>query len=250
MTVRVLLDDHMRTAPSRPARLKWLEYLFLFAGLVALDYYVWINTSAALSQAYESWAFSQELRGQPASIPGLISDELASLFGRTTEIPQEQPETAEQQKSAPVTPSAPPEPLSVIGRIEIPRLKLNVMVREGVTNVALRQAVGHVPSSALPGQPGNVAFAGHRDTFFRPLRDIQKDDRITVETRSGTYEYVVDSLKIVSPKDVWVLHATERPALTLVTCYPFYYVGSAPKRFIVHATQVAGSRGPQPVGSD
>ena len=248
MTVRVLLSDP--PAPTRRSRLRWLEYFLLFVGLIAVDYYVWINASAALSQAYESWAFSQELRGQPVSIRGFISDDLASLFGRTAEMPQEQPQTAEKQKSAPVTPSAPPEPLSVIGRIEIPRLHVNVMVREGVTNVALRRAVGHVPSSALPGQPGNVALAGHRDTFFRPLRDIRKDDRITVETRNGTYEYVVDSLKIVSPKDVWVLHATERRALTLVTCYPFYYVGSAPQRFIVHATQVGGPSGPQPVGSD
>ena len=251
MTVRVLLDD--RPVSPRRSRIRWLEYLFLIAGLIALDYYVWVNASAALSQAYESWSFSQELRGQPVSIQGFISDEIAMLLGRKPAEP-----VAEKRPAAPAVPgqknppqpAVPPAPMSVIGRIAIPRLHVNVMVREGVTTAALRSAVGHVPSTSLPGQSGNVALAGHRDTFFRPLQGIQKDDKITVETLNGTYEYMVDSLRIVSPKDVWVLHSSNQKALTLVTCYPFYYVGSAPKRFIVHATQIAALDGPRAVGSD
>jgi len=107
-------------------------------------------------------------------------------------------------------------------------------VREGVTNTALRQAVGHVPSSALPGQPGNVALAGHRDTFFRPLKDIKVSDTILLTTPDGTEEYHVVSTSIVEPTDVSVLDEKNNE-LTLVTCYPFYYVGPAPKRFIVQA---------------
>ena len=90
----------------------------------------------------------------------------------------------------------------------------------------------------MPGTPGNVGLAGHRDTFFRALRNIRPDDTIELETTEGTYRYQVSSTRIVTPRDVSVLKSSGGPTLTLVTCYPFYYVGSAPKRFIVHATAV------------
>jgi sortase A len=103
----------------------------------------------------------------------------------------------------------------------------------------------------LPGQHGNVALAAHRDTFFRPLRNIRTGDAIEVETVRGTYQYRVESIQIVTPQDTQVLNATNRPELTLITCYPFYYVGSAPKRFIVRAVQIAGTdRQPAAVRSD
>ena len=122
------------------------------------------------------------------------------------------------------------------------------MVREGADEGTLSRAVGHIPGTALPGKVGNVGLAGHRDTFFRPLRNIRADDIIELQTTSGTYRYVVKSTRIVTPRDVSVLAASGGDTLTLVTCYPFYYVGSAPKRFIVHAAlmhelpQVAPSR--------
>jgi sortase A len=128
---------------------------------------------------------------------------------------------------------------SVIGRLQIPRLKLSVMVREGADERTLSRAVGHIPGTALPGKMGNVGLAGHRDTFFRALRDIREDDAIEFETTHGAYRYVVKSTKIVGPRDVSVLAASGGENLTLVTCYPFYYVGSAPKRFIVRAAQVS-----------
>ena len=128
---------------------------------------------------------------------------------------------------------------SVIGRLEIPRLNLSVMVREGADEGTLSRAVGHIPGTALPGKMGNVGLAGHRDTFFRALRNIREDDAIEFETTHGAYRYVVKSTKIVTPRDVSVLAASGGENLTLVTCYPFYYVGSAPKRFIVRAAQVA-----------
>jgi sortase A len=99
----------------------------------------------------------------------------------------------------------------------------------------------------LPGNIGNVGLAGHRDTFFRALRNIRSDDVIDLQTTAGTYRYLVKSTRIVTPRDVSVLQASGGETLTLVTCYPFYYVGSAPKRFILHATQIGASPQRQPL---
>jgi sortase A len=126
----------------------------------------------------------------------------------------------------------------VIGRIEIPRLGLSVVVVEGSTKSVFRRAVGHIPGTALPGEPGNVGIAGHRDTFFRPLRNIQPDDIVKLTTMRGEFRYRVLSTKVVSPKDVTVLNPDGNEILTLITCYPFYFVGSAPNRFIVRAERV------------
>jgi len=97
-------------------------------------------------------------------------------------------------------------------------------------------AVGYIPGTALPGDLGNFGLAGHRDTFFRKLRDINPDDEIRIVTKDGVFNYYVQRTSIVMPQDVWVLDPTNYPALTLVTCYPFNYIGSAPKRFIVRAS--------------
>lgn len=133
-------------------------------------------------------------------------------------------------------PSLPPGEL--IGRIEIPRIKISATVREGADDKVLKNAAGHVPYTALPGEVGNVGIAAHRDSFFRNLRHIREGDTIRFVTPSATYEYEVDSLKIVYPTNVEVLDPTNEPVLTLVTCFPFNYVGSAPKRFIVRARQI------------
>ena len=114
------------------------------------------------------------------------------------------------------------------------------MVAEGDGEDTLSLALGHIPSTALPGQEGNVAVAGHRDTIFRGLRDIRKNDLILFETRAGKYAYRVERTEIVKPSQVSVLKAGSTRELTLVTCYPFHYVGSAPDRFIVKARQVVG----------
>jgi sortase A len=132
----------------------------------------------------------------------------------------------------------PPAVGGVIGLLDIPRLGISVMVVEGAGSTALRRAAGHISGTALPGQPGNVAISAHRDTFFRPLRNIRQDDVITVTTLLGEYRYRVVSTKVVSPFDVAVLDPSRDEILTLVTCYPFYFVGSAPERFIVRATRV------------
>ena len=140
--------------------------------------------------------------------------------------------------SIPPTPPAPHLTYakgSAIGRLEIPRLGLSVVVLEGSDQGTLRLGVGRVRNSSLPGEPGNVVLAGHRDTFFRSLRLIRAGDRISVRTAAGTFSYTVDWTKVVKPTDVSVIMPTPAPALTLITCYPFYYIGSAPERFIVRA---------------
>jgi sortase A len=149
----------------------------------------------------------------------------------------------QQRQSSPAT-AAPsqivtsPAPGALIGRIEIARLRLAVMVVEGIDDHTLRHAAGHIPGTAFPGQAGNVGISAHRDTFFRPLRNIRKDDIIQVTTLRGEYRYRVVSTRIVSPSNVAVLDPSETEVLTLVTCYPFYFVGPAPDRFIVRAERV------------
>ena len=127
---------------------------------------------------------------------------------------------------------------ALLGSISIPRVRISSVILEGTDEHTLALSVGHIPGTAAPGSGGNVALAGHRDTFFRGLRNIRERDDILLTTAGGTKLYQVESTRIVSPQDVYVLNDVGRPLLTLVTCYPFYYVGSAPKRFIVQAHPV------------
>ena len=124
---------------------------------------------------------------------------------------------------------------SAIGRISIPRLHLAAIVEEGVDNTTLSRAVGHIPGTALPGETGNIGIAGHRDTFFRALKDLQPHDQIDFTTHAGRFHYIVESLTVVDPTDVSVLRSKGGHDLTIVTCFPFSYIGNAPRRFIVHA---------------
>ena len=130
-----------------------------------------------------------------------------------------------------------PDP-TALGRIEIPRIGVTAIIREGADADTLARAVGLVPGAARPGELGNTVLAGHRDTFFRPLRRIRVDDRIRVLVPPNAYEYRVDSLRVVSPEETSVLHSNGYEALTLITCYPFRFIGPAPERFVVSATRV------------
>lgn len=125
----------------------------------------------------------------------------------------------------------------MIGRLEIPRVNVSVIVLEGADSSVLDVAAGHIPGTALPGLSGNVGIAAHRDTFFRSLREIRVRDRLSFETPAGIFQYAVESTEVVEPSDTGVLRQNAGEELTLVTCYPFNYIGSAPKRFIVHARQ-------------
>jgi len=225
--------------------LRGLEWLFLLLGLAALDTYIWISTSSILYQAYADWAFEQQLRALTPSIREFVGDQIRSLRGRdrlsveTPELPALLPKSEPLSSAKPLD-TKPLVPSAVIGRLEIPNLHLTAMVREGADAGTLRRAVGHIPGTALPGKRGNVGLAGHRDTFFQALRNIQMNDAIELQTENGTYRYMVESTRIVGPRDVRVLESSGAQSLTLVTCYPFYYIGSAPKRFIVSATLVSG----------
>jgi len=240
MTARLTWRDQRSARSGSEYRgLRALEWIFLLVGLLALDCCVWINTSSVLYQSYQDWAFDQTLRGLRPNISGFAGEEARWFWsGRSESATKgEAPATTLPAPDRSLN-EAPPAMRSVIGRLEIPRLNLSVMVREGADERTLSRAVGHIPGTALPGKMGNVGLAGHRDTFFRALRNIREDDAIEFETTHGAYRYVVKSTKIVTPRDVSVLEASGGESLTLVTCYPFYYVGSAPKRFIVRATKV------------
>jgi sortase A len=147
---------------------------------------------------------------------------------------------------APKSVPSPPTPArrrlnhgEVVGRLNIPRLHLSVMVFEGDDTAILKLGAGHIPGTALPGENGNLGIAAHRDTYFRPLRLIRPNDVMEFTTPQGTSRYTVTDTEIVTPSDIAVLAKVPGRDLTLVTCYPFYYVGSAPERWIVHARKIA-----------
>ena len=123
-----------------------------------------------------------------------------------------------------------------IALLKIPKLRIVAPVMEGIGDVALNIGVGHIPGTARPGELGNLGLAGHRDGFFRGLKDIRKGDTIEVVSKGKTDVYAVDEVQIVKPADVQVLRASATPSVTLVTCYSFYFVGNAPQRYIVHAS--------------
>jgi sortase A len=127
---------------------------------------------------------------------------------------------------------------TVIGRLEAPSVKMSAAVLEGSDDTTLRRGAGHIEDTPFPGQAGNVGIAGHRDTVFRPLRNIQVGDALQLTTADSLYRYRISKTLIVGPDDVYVLDPTKEPTLTLVTCFPFEYVGHAPKRFIVQAQLV------------
>ena len=123
----------------------------------------------------------------------------------------------------------------VVGRLEIPRLRLSTIVFEGADDEVLERGAGHVPGSALPGNRGNTVLAAHRDTFFRPLQKVKVGDLVKIHAGPRDSVYVVESARVVEPDEVDVMKPTRDPALTLITCFPFRYVGPAPERFVVRA---------------
>ena len=129
-------------------------------------------------------------------------------------------------------------PGGLVGMLDVPRLQLSTPVIEGDDDRTLKRAVGHLPDTPMPWDEGNSAFAGHRDGLFRPLKDVKVGDEIRFRTTRDELRYRVTKTSIVLPDDLSVLEPQSDPAtLTLITCYPFYYVGAAPKRFVVHATR-------------
>lgn len=201
------------TRPLLTLILRWTQRILFAAGISLLSYFVFAVTDAWLFQRSEGRRLEQLLQAR------------------------RQAERVTPPVESPVQPDAVMAVAAggVVGRIAIPRLELSLVVVEGVSRADLRRAVGHIPGTSLPGRPGNVGIAGHRDTFFRPLRDIRIHDAITLTTLGGEYSYRVVSTRIVQPAAVEVLAPDGNQILTLVTCYPFNFVGAAPLRFIVRA---------------
>ena len=194
-----------------PARRRWqllssIRYLLLTLGMCTLLYVAYTLLHARLYQQWAIDALDQEVQRGDQS-----SDHLTNSSAKEGDV---------------------------LGRIDIPRIGLTVAILQGTKSKTLRLGVGHIQGTPLPGEVGNVGIAGHRDTWFRNLKDIRIDDEIQIVTAAGLSKYKVDWTKIVAPNDVSVLAPSAESALTLVTCYPFYFVGPAPKRFVVHASKL------------
>ena len=205
----------IRKGPLRQI-LKWSQRALFAIGVLLIGYCAFALADAWLFQRRASRDLDRQLRDR-----------------RAASVVLPQPEVFAARTVAPAAVVS-----GLIGRIEIPRLLLSVVVMEGADKITLGRAVGHIPGTALPGDAGNVGIAGHRDTFFRPLKDIKIKDEIQISTLKGNFKYEVVSIRIVEPENVGVLASSSENVLTLVTCYPFYFVGPAPKRWIVRARQV------------
>jgi sortase A len=156
------------------------------------------------------------------------------------------PPTTSSAPALPAPSGAIPEAGTPLAELSIPRIGLSVVVLEGSDEHTLRRGLGHIETTPLPGESGNVAIAGHRDSFFRPLRNIQVGDDIMLDTPGERVHYRVLSFRVVNPSEISVIDPTTDPVLTLVTCYPFYFIGSAPDRFVVRASLVTeGEQSPE-----
>ena len=201
---------------SRGIRLlRWVERLFIIAGTAML---VW----CAVLVLDASWA------------------QRAARRSLETASPVARPPAAREVKET----EGPPLRVPVLARgasiadLSIPRIQLSAVVLHGSDSRTLRRGPGHLEHTALPGESGNVVIAGHRDSFFRPLRNVQMGDDIFLDTPYGRFQYRVTSIRVVNPHDLSVLDPTDSPTLTLITCYPFWVFGNAPDRFIVRAARV------------
>jgi sortase A len=229
--------------------MRFIERCLLFAGLAMLGVWAWSEVHYVVWQDWGNWVFDRKLHRQSTTTAEYLTEKKDQLSAQVhawlglRSIPTPPPSSFE--KLSPAVPPPSIEHNGLIGRLTIPRLHLTAAVREGAEEDTLAVALGHIPATALPGQKGNVGIAGHRDKLFRGLRQLRQNDRIEFETLTGKYIYEVGSLQIVKPSDVGVLKAGNSSELTLVTCYPFNYVGSAPDRFIVKAHQLSSSPSPE-----
>jgi sortase A len=250
---------------DRISNLSILQLCLVALGLAGIGYYTYTSIEEYVYQSFQNWAFDQGIAGRAnVTFVDYLSERTLFGFlihGRHRDVTQvrAKAETLEAGWNPAVTVPARPAHGALLGRVEIARLHLSAMVREGVDERILRVAVGHVPATALAGQIGNFAIAAHRDTLFRALKDIKSDDLITFQSSDGSaYQYRVAATQIVKPSDVSVLRSDGGglitgggsaqgipKLLTMITCYPFSYVGSAPKRFIVEARLVESEEAPK-----
>ena len=214
---------------GRGSRWRLLERLFWAIGLVCLVIWGVLRIDQAADSRHELVRFDA-LRAETRATAQVATPDM-SLWD--TERIAAWRSSLEQE--------APP-PLAVL---RIPKIGLEVAVLPGTDDLVLNRAVGHIEGTAVPGEDSNSGIAGHRDGFFRGLKDIGPGDGIEVETLRGKDLYRVERVWIVFPEDVWVLDATPERSITLVTCYPFYFVGSAPQRYIVRAVRTDPTASPE-----
>jgi sortase A len=207
------------------SNLKRLERLLFVAGCALVGFAVLTYAGGRL---YSHWAvkkFHDRLRSQPAASSGTLKGTLPVDYSlwNPKRIQAYEASLGEHFD----------EPLALL---KVDKIRLEVPVYEGADEHILNRGAGRIDGMAHFGVMGNVGIAGHRDGFFRGLKDVSVGDSLEIETTSGTQSYVVDWVKVVDKEDTSVLAQEQSPALTLVTCYPFYFVGSAPQRYIVHAS--------------
>jgi sortase A len=220
-----------RSSVPRFRFLSHIEGWFLTLGIVFLSIYAAAIGYARLSQIYANWTFERTLADRPISMRDFLRDLV------TRRAPASREATSAIVAPRPAAPRVLPRvrPGDPVGRLSIPSLRMTLIVFEGTDAKTLARSVGHIRGTSLPGEAGNFAVAGHRDAQFRQLKNIVTGSEITVETTYGSFRYEVVSTSIVRPTDVEILASGPKPLLTLVTCYPFYFVGHAPKRFVVQA---------------
>ena len=214
---------------ARRRRSRWLEGGALVIGLLGLG--LWSRA------VLRSWAF-QSTESRKLATATSVPEAGPAL------IPSQEKRATPPGARAPTKAKASKARVASLGRIEIPRLGVRAMVAEGTDARTLDLAVGHIAATARPGSPGNCGLAGHRDTFFRGLEGVRAGDRVSFTTPGRTYTYQVEWSRVVEPDRVDTLEPTKVPSLTLVTCYPFTFVGRAPKRFVVRARQVGAVEAP------
>lgn len=212
---------------GRGSRWRLVERLFWAVGLVCLATWGVLRIERAAGSRHELERFDALRAEAPAEVatPDLSLWDAERIAAWRSSLDQEAP-----------------APLAVL---RIPKIGLEVAVLPGTDDFVLNRAVGHIEGTPPPGEDSNSGIAGHRDGFFRGLKDIGPGDDIEVETLRGKDFYRVERVWIVFPEDVWVLDATPARSITLVTCYPFYYVGSAPKRYIVRAVRTDPTASPE-----
>lgn len=204
----------------------WVERIALTGGLGLLA----IVGVTRLERSVTSQAALQAFAESNSSAPVPPNQEAArSLPSEESQRPAKGAQPALVEESS-VRPGAP------IGVLEIPNISLEVPVFNGTDTATLNRGVGRIAGTARLDESGNIGIAGHRDSFFRGLKDVRRGDAIELKTNEGTARYVVDEIQIVTPDSIGVLRRRPNPSVTLVTCYPFYFVGNAPKRYIVMAS--------------
>ncbi|HKQ86470.1 MAG TPA: class D sortase [Candidatus Acidoferrales bacterium] len=223
--------------------------------IIAIVFSYMLMLIGALALVYAGYAINEGRRYQESAARAFETLRAASASTETRAVPSPAlpAPSAADVSNEPAMPDAVvvaalkeslPTSGDVIGRLEVPRIRLSVMLAEGDSNAVLRHAVGHLSETSLPGESGNVVFAGHRDTYFRPLRNIRVGDVITIETVDRSYEYKVEWFRVMPPDNVSVLAPSESNELTLITCFPFNLVGPAPDRFVVRARQIMADHVP------